>query len=100
MVLFTYNLWSISTRFFNITHHEEARNSRREFMLLPARLVKSGRQKTLNISVADRFLERFEIGYKRLSEWLMQTAPQLDFNASIANIALAFRGQFSPSLVT
>jgi len=100
MVLFTYNLWSIFTRFFNISYHEEARNSRREFMLLPARLVKSGRQKKLNISVADRFWQRLEIGYKRLSNWLIQTAPQLDFSSSIANVAVAFRGQFRLEFVT
>ena len=100
MVLFTYNLWSIFVRFFNISTHEEARNSRREFMLMPARLVKSGREKKVQISVADRFWDRIETGYKRLSNWLIQTAPQLDFNASIANVAIAFRGQISPILIT
>jgi len=30
----------------------------------------------------------------------MQTAPQLDFNASIANMAIAFREQISPILIT
>ena len=61
-------------------------------MLMPARLVKSGRENKVQISVADRFGDWLETGYKRLSDWLMQTAPQLDFNASIANRAIAFRG--------
>ena len=77
MTLLSYNLWSLFVRFFNLTKHEEAQCSRKEFLLLASALTRSGRETTLKISVSDRLWKRIRVGYDRLLFWLKQTAPQL-----------------------
>jgi hypothetical protein len=99
MTLFAYNLWSLFVRFFNIGTHEEARTSRREFMLLPAKMVKSGRQKQIGISVADLSWERIKTGYERLLQWVHSNAPQLNLGATVGNVAIAFFGQSNQELL-
>jgi hypothetical protein len=99
MTLFTYNLWSLFVRFFNIDSHQEAKTSRRNFMLLPAKLVKSGRQKTVHISVVEKKWERIKEGYERILYWLKSNAPQLNLGATIANIATAFQLDFNRKMI-
>lgn len=77
MSILSYNLWSIFVRFFNLTKHEEAQCSRKEFLFLASSLTRSGRETTLKISVSDRLWKRIREGYERLLFWLRQTAPQL-----------------------
>lgn len=73
----SYNMWSLFVRFFGCKHHKEAKTSRRELLMFPAQLVESGREKTLQIAVADQFWDLLEEGYNRLIAWLKATAPQL-----------------------
>lgn len=94
MTLFTYNLWSLFVRFFNIDRHQEAKTSRREFMLLPAKLVKTARQKRIDISVVERKWERIKLGYERMILWMKSNAPQLNLGTTMANILIAFQDNF------
>jgi hypothetical protein len=73
----SYNIWSLFARFFGGKHHKEAQTSRREILMFPAQLTESGREKTLQISVADQFWDVLNQGYERLMKWLKATAPQL-----------------------
>lgn len=77
MTILSYNLWSLFVRFFNLTKHEEAKCSRKEFLLIASSLTRSGRKTMLKISVSDRLWERIHEGYLRLMKWLQSTAPQL-----------------------
>ncbi len=95
MTIFTYNLWSLFVRFFNIDNHQEAKTSRREFMLLPAKLVKTARQKRVDLSVANQHWEKIKLGYERILHWLKSNAPQLNLGTTMANIAIAFKGDFN-----
>lgn len=45
--------------------------------MIAARLVQSGRQKTLHISVSGKWGEQLRAGYERVCAWLAATAPQL-----------------------
>jgi len=98
MTLLSYNLWSLFVRFFNIDTHQEAKNSRQNFMLLPAKLVKTSRQKRIDISVNEKKWEKIKQGYERMISWLNSNAPQLNLGSTIANVAIAFRDQFTPKL--
>lgn len=53
LVLLTYNLWSLFTQLMSLNpgHHPEAIKSRRDFLLLAAQRVESGRQRTLKLAV-------------------------------------------------
>jgi hypothetical protein len=77
MSILSYNLWSLFVRFFNLTKHEEAKCSRKEFLLIASSLTRSGRKRNLKMSVSDRLWKRIHEGYVRLMEWLQSTAPQL-----------------------
>ena len=57
MTMLSYNLWSLFVRFFNLTKHEEAQCSRKEFLLLASALTRSGRKTTLKSSVSDQIME-------------------------------------------
>lgn len=74
----SYNIWSLFARFFGGKNHKEAQTSRREVLLFPAQLTESGRERTLQISVADQFWDVLKLGYERLTLWLKATAPQLN----------------------
>jgi len=76
--ILSYNIWSLFARFFGGKNHKEAQTSRREVLLFPAQLTESGRERTLQISVADQFWDVLKLGYERLTLWLKATAPQLN----------------------
>lgn len=77
LLLLVYNLWSLFVRLLEPTRHVEAAGSRRWFLVIAARLVESGRQKTLQVSVQGRWWEQLKTGYTRVAQWLASTAPQL-----------------------
>ncbi len=79
--------------------HQEAKSSRREFMLLPAKLVESGRKKRIDIAIVEKKWNRIKSGYERLIKWMNSNAPQLNLSSTIANIAIAFQDQFSPKIL-
>ena len=59
--------------------HTEAKRGRRWFLLIAARLVQSGRQKELQVSISGGWAEQLRDGYLRLHEWIRTTAPQLKY---------------------
>jgi len=64
-------------RLLEPTRHVESAGGRRWFLLIAARLVQSGRQKTLQVSVQGKWWEQLRRGYERVCAWLATTAPQL-----------------------
>lgn len=79
VLLLTYNLWSLFTRVLHGEgHHHEAITSCDELLLIPAKLVESGRQKTLKLSVGKDWWIALSRAYQRLQRWLSSTAPQLN----------------------
>ncbi|MGM0462561.1 MAG: hypothetical protein ACQEQ4_09110, partial [Fibrobacterota bacterium] len=70
----------------------------RNFMLLPAKLVKSGRQKRLDISVCEKKWENIKRGYERIISWLKSNAPQLDLGATFTDFAISFQDHFTPKI--
>jgi len=99
MTLFAYNLWSLFVRFFNVNTHQEAKTSRREFMLLPAKLIKTAREKHIKIAVSESRWERIKEGYERLLFWIKSNAPQLNYGSTLTNITIAFGNNFNPKLL-
>ena len=79
-LLLTYNLWNLFTRVLTPTRHVEAFQSRRWFLLIAARMVRSGRQRVVKISVRDEWQKIISDGYRRVCRWLAATAPQLEWN--------------------
>ena len=77
LLLLVYNLWSLFVRLLEPSRHVEAAGSRRWFLVIAARLVESGRQKTLQLSVQGRWWAQLKAGYIRVAQWLAATAPQL-----------------------
>ena len=78
LMLTVYNLWSM---FVRVTAgrppHTEAITSRYELLMLPARVVRSGRQKKVKLAVSEKVKEFLKSAYERLERWLGSTAPQL-----------------------
>lgn len=64
-------------RLLEPSRHVEAAGSRRWFLVIAARLVESGRQKPLQVSVHGHWWEQLKAGYTRVAVWLAATAPQL-----------------------
>ena len=62
--------------------HIEASTGRRWFLLIASRLVTTGREKTMKISVSDNWKRMLTDGYKRVYDWLNSTATQLIFGPS------------------
>ena len=56
----------------------EAITSLDELLVMPAKLVVSGRQKTLKLSVGEKWWAAISLSYQRLERWLASIAPQLD----------------------
>ena len=81
----SYNVWSLFARFFGGKQHKEAQTSRREILMFPAQLTESGRERTLQISVADQFWDIVNLGYERLVRWLKATAPQLTCSCALVD---------------
>lgn len=77
LLLMVYNLWVLFVRFIVPHKHTEAKRGRRWFLLIAGRLVQSGRQKELQISIRGGWAEQLRDGYMRLHEWIRTTAPQL-----------------------
>jgi hypothetical protein len=77
LLLLVYNLWSLFVRLLEPGRHVEAAGSRRWFLIIAARLVKSGRQKAVQISVQGAWWQQLKDGYQRVARWLASTAPQL-----------------------
>jgi hypothetical protein len=90
MTILSYNVWSIFVRFFNLSKHEEAQCSRKEFLFIPSSLTRSGRETILKMSVTDRLWDRIRDGYHRLVSWLHGTAPQLKLNGIGGRLTNAF----------
>lgn len=80
LVLLTYNLWTLFTRLMGLNpgHHSEAVKSRRDFLLMAAQLVESGRQRTVKLAVKAEWWKVLKACYERLRTWLATTAPQLE----------------------
>jgi hypothetical protein len=77
LLLLVYNLWVLFVRFIVPHQHTEAKRGRRWFLLIAARLVQSGRQKEVQLSIRGGWAEQLKDGYLRLHEWIRTTAPQL-----------------------
>jgi hypothetical protein len=75
--LLIYNLWHLLLRLVAPGRHVESAGGRRWFLLIAARLVPSGRQKTLPVSVSGKGWQQWQAGYQRVCAWLAATAPQL-----------------------
>jgi hypothetical protein len=78
-LLLTYNLWNLFTRVLEPSRHVEVFQGRRWFLLIAARMVKSGRQRVVKISVKDDWLKTISDGYRRICQWLDTTAAQLQW---------------------
>lgn len=78
LLLLTYNLWSMFVRVIKEEDkHTEAVTSRDELLMIPAKLVESGRRKTLKLAVSEKWWAAISQAYERLRRWLERTAPQL-----------------------
>jgi hypothetical protein len=77
LLLLTYNLWNLFLRLMRPDKHLEAITSRKWFLLIAARLVKSGRQRQLHIAVSGAWWQELKDGYQRICDWILATAPQL-----------------------
>jgi hypothetical protein len=77
LLLLVYNLWVLFVRFIVPHKHTEAKRGRRWFLLIAARLVQSGRQKEVQVSIRGGWAEQLREGYLRLHDWIRTTAPQL-----------------------
>jgi hypothetical protein len=81
MLLLVYNLWSLFVRVLkNQSGHTEAIKSRHELLLIPAKLVLSGRRKIVKLAVGGKFASFLKQAYQRLEQWLKRTAPQLSLS--------------------
>lgn len=79
LLLLTYNLWTLFVRVVKERGvHTEAVTSGDALLLVPAKLVESGRQKTLKLAVTEKWWAAISQAYKRLQRRLARTAPQLD----------------------
>ena len=78
LLLLAYNLWNLFMRLMVPSRHVEAASGRRWFLLIAARLTKSGRKHLVQVSTRGRWWRLLIEGYKRLLLWISLTAPQLD----------------------
>jgi hypothetical protein len=93
--LLIYNLWHLFLRLLEPARHVESAGGRRWFLLIAARLVQSGRQKTLQVSVSGKWWEQLQAGSQRVCAWLAATAPQLKSGLMAAPIP--FTSEASPA---
>ena len=80
LVLLTYNLWTLFVRLMGAEpgQHVEAVRSRRQFLIMAAQLVRTGRQKVWKLAVQPAWWTTLRACYERLCTWLTTTAPQLE----------------------
>lgn len=57
--------------------HHRSEELSRWFLLIAARLLQSGRQKEVQVSIRGGWAEQLRDGHLRLHEWIRTTAPQL-----------------------
>ncbi len=79
LLVLIYNLWSLFSRLLEPSRHLEAASARRWFLLIAAKLVKSGRQLALCLSAQGAWWQQLRESYTRVATWLKSTAPQLAF---------------------
>ena len=89
LLLLVYNLWVLFVRFIVPQKHTEAKRGRRWFLLIAGRLVESGRQKELQVSIRGGWADQLRTGYTRITEWLRTTAPQLKYQMTARDQDLA-----------
>ena len=89
LLLLVYNLWTLFVRFIVPQKHTEAKRGRRWFLLIAARLVESGRQKELQVSIKGGWADQLRDGYTRITEWIRTTAPQFKYQMSTSDHDLA-----------
>jgi hypothetical protein len=78
-LLWISKLWSLFVRVLkNQGSHTEAVKSRYELLLVPAKMVLSGRRKIVKLAVGSKFASFLKQAYQRLEQWLNRTAPQLN----------------------
>lgn len=77
LLLLMYNLWNLFLRVMEPSRHIEAKNGRRWFLFIAARLTKTSRKREWKIAVQGSWLEYLKDGYNRILQWLNSTAPQL-----------------------
>jgi hypothetical protein len=70
--------------------HTEAMKSRYELLLIPAKMVLSGRRKIVKLAVGSKFASFLKQAYQRHEEWLGETAPQLSLSMGKAPPWLLF----------
>ncbi len=88
LMILTYNLWNLFLRLLKPEKHFEAISTRKWFLLIAARLVKSGRKRTLQIAVTQTWWDELKLGFQRLCDWIRSTAPQLKIqNQKIADFS-------------
>jgi hypothetical protein len=89
LLLLVYNLRTLFVRLIVPQKHTEAKRGRRWFLLIAARLVESGRQKEIQVSIKDGWADQLRDGYIRITEWIRTTAPQLKYQMSTSDMDLA-----------
>ena len=82
LTLLSYNLWSLFVRFFSGKSHQEAKTSRRDYLLHASQLVETARGKILLMTINDELWKKIREGYNRLQIWLKATAPQLELKSN------------------
>ncbi len=75
LLLLVYNLWCLFSRLLEPGRHIEASGSRRWFMIIGAKLVKSSRKTSLLISAQGSWWQQLKHSYQRVILWLRSTAP-------------------------
>lgn len=96
LTLLSYNLWSLFVRFFNLNKHQEAKTSRKDFLLIAAQLVESGREHVLKMAACENMWSKIQVGYQRLIAWLKSTAPQLGLSGCHQAWSVAMSNTFKP----
>ena len=79
LLVLVYNLWNLFARLLEPSRHLEAAGARRWFLLIAAKLVKSGRQLAVCLSAQGAWWQQLRERYTRVAQWLAATAPQLAF---------------------
>jgi hypothetical protein len=102
LLLLVYHLWSLFVRVVkNQGGHTEAIRSRYELLLIPAKLVLSGRRKIVKLAVGGKFANFLKQAYRRLEKWLSRSAPQLNLTNGKSPPWLFFDPTHAtPSIVT
>lgn len=67
LLLMVYNLWAMFARVtLDRDGHTEAITSRYELLMVPSRLVLSGRKRSVKLAVSGKFARRLKAAYERL----------------------------------